>query len=229
MTGVESRLRLIIAPPNGQGFPKIWPRGAAFVKADNPFSIDISPERINVGLVQMKALYGVFDYCREILATITHDGGTTVAKITQDIPEVWVTLPGHKNGAEFSLKLEAFAPEPINTHPHVLQDGPESMRQIVVSPIDLFVRTPTLVTVELGNNTVRFAVLDIRVSGNSRLSRHVLRQQDVVEIALWRSSVFDELNYEWRACAVRNDETGRSLPMETGDWKNGSEPNLKIA
>jgi len=226
---VESRLRLIIAPPDGRGFPKIWPRGAAFEKADNPFLIDISPERVDVQLIQVKALDGVFDYCREVQAIITHDGGITKAKVSQEKPEVWIVLPGYKKGAEFSLKLMAFAQEPLNINPHVFQEEHESLRRIIVSPVDLFVSTPTVVTGELKNSLVKFAVLDIRMSENSKLLRKVLRQQDIVEFALWRRSVFDELIYEWRVSAVRVDNTGRNLPMETSHWKTSNEHILKIA
>jgi hypothetical protein len=82
---------------------------------------------------------------------------------------------------------------------------------------------------ELENSLVKFAVLDIRMSENSKLLRKVLRQQDIVEFGLWRSSIFDELIYEWRVSAVRIDDTGRSLPMETSNWKTSNEHILKIA
>ena len=90
---VASRLRLMIAPPGGQGFPTLWPATAAFEPAQNPLAIDLSPTRADVDLVELRALDGVFACCGAIRCAIRSGDRETIARLTAAKPHAWATCP----------------------------------------------------------------------------------------------------------------------------------------
>ena len=104
---VSSRLRLMIAPPGGQGFPTLWPATAGFEPAPNPLAIDLSPARGDVDLVELRALDGVFAFCGAVRCTIESGERQTIARLTAQKPHAWAVLPGRVAASPLRFRLEA--------------------------------------------------------------------------------------------------------------------------
>lgn len=224
---VQSRVKLLIAPGAGGGFPRIWPGAPAFARAENPFVVHISPSRLNVAVVHLVGLEGLFALCRALRATFEHDGGATTVLIDAAHPEAHVILPGHRNGTAYRLRLEALAPEGMAAADHLLRDGPDDAPRIVIGAIDLIVKAPDRVACRIADPKIRFAVIEIRFSGH--VTTRVLRPGSGTEIAVWRPSVFAPLSYDWRAAEVREDDTGHTQPLAHGDWTAGTEREIALA
>ncbi|MGH8564660.1 MAG: hypothetical protein ACREXW_11480 [Gammaproteobacteria bacterium] len=226
---VASRLRLMVAPPGGQGFPTLWPATAAFQPAPNPLAIDVSPARADVDLVELRALDGVFACCGAVLCTIRSGDRRTIARLTAAKPHAWAVLPGRIAAALLSFRLEAEPPAPGNAAPVVIREAAVQDRRVLVSPIDVSVVEPDRVAVRLASEHIVFALVELRAAGSDHVRSQVLRPGETAEFAVWRSDIFQPLAFDWRVSAVRRDAGGRTLPIETSPWELGGQRELEIA
>lgn len=226
---VSSRVKLVLAPGPGGGFPRFWPPDPTFEPATNPFMILVSPKRLQVTLIHLVADDGIFDLCSAVRATFGHDGGETVAMLTPDAPEARVVLTGHRTGTVYALRIEALPPPSENdAADHVVRDGPETETTVLVARVDLMVRAPNRITCQIGDDAIRFAVLDVASPFSGYVTTRVLRPGQTTEIAVWRPSVFSTLAYDWRAAIVREDEDGQPRPMTQGNWARTSEKEIAL-
>ncbi|MEM8849119.1 MAG: hypothetical protein AAGE03_03705 [Pseudomonadota bacterium] len=224
---VESRLRLSLAPSGG-GFPVSWPTARSFEPAADPRLIRIDKSRAQLAMVRLQAGGGLFDLCGAVRARLDHDGGESVATIDAATPETWIALPGHGADGAYGLTLELEPPEGVQADAVVLRNGPETARTLLVTRFDASVRAPDRVAVRIGGDAIPFAVVDLRGPENAPVRTHVIRPNETVEIAIWRSNLFAPLAFEWRAAVVRLDAQGQPSPITQGDWLPGHGGHLEI-
>lgn len=226
---VASRLRLMIAPPGGQGFPTLWPATAAFEPAQNPLAIDLSPARADVDLVELRALDGVFACCGAIRCAIRSGDRETIARLTAAKPHAWATLPGRVAAAPVTFRLEAEPFAPGAGAPMLIREAALQDRRVLVSPIDVSVVEPDRVVARLTSERIVFAVVELRPAGSDQARSQVLRPGETAEFAVWRADIFQPLAFDWRVSAVRRGASGRTLPIETAAWEHGAQREFEIA
>ena len=226
---VSSRLRLMIAPPAGQGFPTLWPATAAFEPATNPLALDLSPARADVELVELRALDGVFAFCGAVRCAIQSGERETVARLTAAKPYAWAILPGRVAASPLTFRLEAEPPTAGASAAVLIREAAVEDGRVLVSPIDVSVLEPDRVVVRLASERIVFCVVELRPAGSDQVRSQVLRPGETSEFAVWRPDIFRPLAFDWRVSAVRRDAGGRTLPIETGPWQHGADRQLEIA
>ena len=226
---VSSRLRVMIAPPEGLGFPTLWPATAGFEPAANPLAIDLSPARADVDLVELLALDGVFASCGAIRCTIEGGARRAIARLTSEKPHAWAALPGRAAAAPLRVRLEAEPSVPGTSAPVVVREAALDEGRVLVSPIDVAVVEPDRVVARLASERIAFALVEVRSAGTEDVQSKVLRPGGAAEFAVWRPDIFRPLAFDWRVSAVRRDAEGRTLPIETGPWEQGTGRELHIA
>lgn len=225
---VKSRLSLMLHPGPAGGFPLRWPRQPEFESEDDPFTVRLSPQRLNIALIRFVADEDVFGFCTRLRARFVHDGGETVADVDQENAEAWVVLPGHSNGAVYQVLIEAIPSEELAASPVLIRDGPETANAILISRFEVTVKTPDRVSARIEAPEIRFAVLEVTQPATEFISRRVLRPGDETSLSVWRLSPFHSLTFDWRASVVRTDATGRTRPIEHLPWVRGTNSEVRV-
>lgn len=224
---LESKLQAMVGPLSGAGFPFRWPAQPAFEPSADPLALDLSPGRLGLDVVEVRALEGLFDLCAAI-RYVLNDGARDIhGRLDAAKPRAWVVSPAGAPGPK-RVKLVAEPLDPAHEE-LVLRDAPVEDARVLIAPIEAQRREPVWVEARIADPSIPYAVVELRLPGAARATTRVVRPDQPVRIALWPPSLFAPLDYEHRLSVVRRGPDGHTRPIETADWSRSGTELLQIA
>jgi len=239
---LEARVRSLLSPPGGTGWPMAWPRDAPFENETSGW-IEITPERARVRACAVSIDARAFERASRIVCTLRGklDDGATVevasAELLSGRESAAMVVPEPSDGSDLELVCVAFPPGGSSGESLTLVCVSPCPRHLAIPVHRLEVLDPDVVEARLPEESLRgiaFASIEFKRMSDPEAAAGALRTfplegaQPVVIWKTWRESVFASLSYLYRTHVVVSDDSGRHHPMQSGPWIEASQHLLDV-
>ncbi len=240
--GLESRIRLLLMPPGGSGWPAFWPGDPPFVTESSGL-IEVTAERAHVRVCQIAIDPTAFVRVSRVACILKatqgdeEDRELAAVDLVAGREEVALVIPDPEGSAAPKLSCLAFPPDGQPGNPLTLITDVACPEFLQVPAHQLEVLEPDAIRVRLSTpakSGVLFVAMAFRSASEPETSEGQIRsftlteEEPTVIWRTWRGSVFESLQYFHRVQFVPIDSIGRALPMEFGEWLPESKADFVI-
>ncbi|MEM8806322.1 MAG: hypothetical protein AAGF01_09885 [Cyanobacteria bacterium P01_G01_bin.38] len=241
---LDYQVTAVLAPPGGSGWPTV--RKQDFVAADGTV-VEINRQTADLEMVQVSAEPSVFEQASRLVVELgpkeapdqTPDDSVRAADPTQvtltaEHPSAWVTLPGVAPDTPLQMRCVAYPTAGIEGSAYIVMAGDVLNREVHIAAYQLEVLAPDYITLQSAAPADQFAFVAVAVAPLSAPAEdegrlYSLPPGESRRWPLFRTHVFEALQFRYQIHYVAYDAAGQSQPMATTEWVMSTETSLWVS